>query len=63
MTTTCLLAWAAVLLLLPIVVLLNLTESRQQKARRWRRDGMTQQRIADHLGCSRSTVRRLLSAS
>ena len=60
MTTTCLLAWAAVLLLLPIVVLLNLTESRQQKARRWRRDGMTQQRIADHLGCSRTTVRRIL---
>jgi predicted transcriptional regulator len=62
MTTTCLLAWAAVLLLLPIVFLFWLTESRQQKARRWRRDGMTQQRIADHLGCSRSTVRRWLVA-
>lgn len=62
MTTTCLLAWAAVLLLLPIVVLLNLTESRQQKARRWRRDGMTQQAIADRIGCSRSTVRRWLAA-
>jgi DNA invertase Pin-like site-specific DNA recombinase len=62
MTTTCLLAWAAVLLLLPIVVLLNLTESRQQKARRWRRDGMTQQAIADRIGCSRTTVRRWLTA-
>lgn len=62
MTTTCLLAWAAVLLLLPIVILLNLTESRQQKARRWRRDGMTQQAIADRIGCSRTTVRRWLAA-
>jgi IS30 family transposase len=62
MTTTCLLAWAAVLLFLPIVVLLNLTESRQQKARRWRRDGMTQQAIADRCGVSRSTVRRWLAA-
>jgi DNA invertase Pin-like site-specific DNA recombinase len=62
MTTTCLLAWAAVLLLLPIVVLLNLTESRQQKARRWRRDGMTQQAIADRCGVSRTTVRRWLTA-
>ena len=62
MTTACLLAWAAVLLLLPIVVLLNLTESRQQKARRWRRDGMTQQAIADRCGVSRTTVRRWLTA-
>jgi transcriptional regulator len=59
MTTTCLLAWAAVLLLLPIVLLLWLTESRQQRARRLRSCGWTQQRIADHLGCSRTTVRRL----
>jgi transcriptional regulator with XRE-family HTH domain len=51
-----------VILLLPIVVLLNLTESRQQKARRWRRDGMTQQAIADRIGCSRTTVRRWLTA-
>jgi predicted transcriptional regulator len=62
MTTTCLLAWAAVLLLLPIVFLFWLTESRQQRARRWRRDGMTQQAIADRIGCSRTTVRRWLAA-
>jgi hypothetical protein len=60
MTTTCLLAWAAVLLLLPIVFLFWLTESREQRARRWRRDGMTQQAIADRLSVSRSTVRRWL---
>jgi DNA invertase Pin-like site-specific DNA recombinase len=62
MTTTCLLAWAAVLLLLPIVVLLNLTESRQQKVYRWRSYGMTQQAIADRCGVSRTTVRRWLAA-
>lgn len=50
------------LLLLPVLILLWATESRQQRARRWRRDGWTQQRIADRLGCSRTTVRRLLAA-
>lgn len=59
--TTCLMAWAAALLLLPVLILLWATESRQQRARRWRRDGMTQQAIADRLGCSRSTVRRMLT--
>ena len=62
MTTTCLLAWAAVLLLLPIAFLFWLTESRQQRARRWRRNGMTQQAIADRCGVSRTTVRRWLAA-
>jgi AraC-like DNA-binding protein len=58
-TFTCFLLAA---LLLPVLVLLWATESRQQRARRWRRDGWTQQRIADRLGCSRTTVRRLLAA-
>jgi AraC-like DNA-binding protein len=60
MTTTTALILA--LLLLPVLFLLWATESRQQRARRWRRDGWTQQRIADRLGCSRTTVRRLLAA-
>jgi AraC-like DNA-binding protein len=58
-TFTCLLLAA---LLLPLLILLWATESREQRARRWRRDGWTQQRIADRLGCSRTTVRRLLAA-
>jgi AraC-like DNA-binding protein len=61
MTTTTI-ALLIALLLLPVLFLLWATESRQQRARRWRRDGWTQQRIADRLGCSRSTVRRLLAA-
>ena len=59
-TTTAALLLA--LLLLPLLILLWASESRQQRARRWRRAGLTQQAIADRLGCSRTTVRRLLAA-
>jgi hypothetical protein len=59
MTTT--LAAIAALLLLPLIILLWVTESRPQRARRLRSYGWTQQRIADHLGVSRSTARRLLT--
>lgn len=62
MSITCIAAWAVALLLLPILILLWATESREQRARRMRRQGMTQQRIAERLGCSRTTVRRLLAA-
>ena len=60
MSITCLAAWVAVFVLLPLLILAWATESRQQRARRWRQAGLTQQRIAERLGCSRSTVRRLL---
>jgi hypothetical protein len=62
MSIPCLAAWLAALILLPLLVLAWATEDRQTRARRWRRAGMTQQAIADRLGCSRSTVRRLLAA-
>jgi len=61
MTTTCLMAWAVALLLLPVLVLAWALETRQERARRWRRAGMTQQAIATRLGCSRTTVRRMLA--
>jgi DNA invertase Pin-like site-specific DNA recombinase len=61
MSITCIAAWALALLLLPLLILLWATESREQRARRWRRDGLTHQAIADRLGCSRTTVRRLLA--
>jgi AraC-like DNA-binding protein len=60
--TTSTIALLLALILLPVLVLLWATESRQQRARRWRRSGWTQQAIADRMGCSRSTVRRLLAA-
>jgi AraC-like DNA-binding protein len=61
MSTTCLAALLLALLLLPLLILLWATESREQRAKRWRSYGWTQQRIADRLGCSRTTVRRLLA--
>ena len=61
--TTTLTALVLALLLLPLIVLFWATESRQQRARRWRSYGMSQQAIADRLGCSRSTARRLLAAA
>lgn len=61
MTTTTLAAIAA-LILLPLLILLWASESRPQRARRLRSYGWTQQRIADHLGVSRTTARRLLTA-
>lgn len=60
-TITCLAATALALMLLPIVILLWLTETRRQRAKRWRSYGWSQQRIAERLGCSRTTVRRLLA--
>jgi hypothetical protein len=62
MSIACITAWALALLMLPLAVLFWATESRQQRARRWRSYGLTQQAIADRLGCSRTTVRRLLAA-
>lgn len=62
MTTTCLLAWAAVLLLLPLHCLLWLTESRHTRIRRWRSQGWTWKQISERLGCSQSTARRWATA-
>lgn len=61
MTTTCLLAWAAALLLLPLIVILWLTESTQQRIRRLRSYGLSQAAIADHLGVTRYQVRKALA--
>jgi hypothetical protein len=56
-TFTCLLLAA---LLLPLLILLWATESREQRARRWRRDGLTYRVIAERLGCSQTTARRVV---
>jgi len=56
------LATVLVLIFLPVVILLWATESRTQRIHRLRnRHGWTQQRIADHMKVSRSTVRRHLA--
>ena len=59
-TITTIAALLLALILLPLIVLAWASESRQQRARRWRRAGLTQQAIADRLGVSRTTARRLL---
>ena len=60
-SVTCLLAWVAVLLLAPVVLLLWMTESQEQRIRRQRRQGWTLKRIADHHRISPSAVRRRLA--
>ena len=57
-TITCALLWV---LLVPLAVLLWLTESRQQRIRRWHRQGMSQRAIAERLGTTRWQVRRALA--
>lgn len=61
MTTTCLLAWAAALLLLPIIVILWATESHPQRIRRLRSYGLSQAAIAQRLGVTRYQVRKALA--
>ena len=58
MTTTTALALLIAALLLPLLILLWLTESRGQRIRRWRATGLPWRVIADRLGCSRSTAAR-----
>jgi len=61
MTTTCLTAWALALLLLPVLLLAWLLETDRDRARRWRRQGLSQRTIAGRLGCSRYQAQKLLA--
>ena len=59
---TCLLTWGAVVLLFPILFLLWLTESKQQRAKRQRNAGHTYKEIARNLNVSPTTARRYVLA-
>jgi hypothetical protein len=48
-------------LLLPLLIILWFTETTQQRATRLRRNGWSQQRIADHMQISRYRVRMVLA--
>ena len=62
MTPLCLVTWVAALVLLPLIVLLWITESKPQRIRRYQRQyGWSQRRIADHLGITRYQVRTALA--
>jgi DNA-binding CsgD family transcriptional regulator len=58
---SCALLWALTPLLIVLAVIAWATETKRDRARRWRRSGLSQQRIADRLGCSRWRVRQLLA--
>ena len=60
--TTCAFAWLAVILLLPLVLLWNLTESKGTKIRRARANGHTWKAIASRYSISQSTARRWSAA-
>ena len=55
---TCFIAWALALILLPVLILLWATESKQQRAKRWRKSGQTYAAIATRLSVSPTTARR-----
>lgn len=61
MSISCIAYW----LLLPLLVLLAMilwaTETRTQRIRRWRKEGMTQKAIAQRLNCSVYQVRKALA--
>ena len=54
-------AWAAVLIVLPVLILLWLTESQEQRISRLSRKGWSQRRIAAHVGTTRWQVRKCLA--
>lgn len=59
-TITCALFWVLTPLLIVLAVIAWATETNRDRARRWRRQGLSQQRIAERLGCSRWRVRQML---
>jgi DNA-binding CsgD family transcriptional regulator len=60
-TISCALLWVLTPLLIVLAVIAWATETNRDRARRWRRQGLSQARIAERLGCSRWKVRQLLA--
>jgi hypothetical protein len=61
--TTSLLLWALLVpALIALGVVLWLTETREQRIRRWHRQGMSQLAIAARMGITRHRVRKALTA-
>jgi broad-specificity NMP kinase len=61
MSTPCILAAVAIVLLLPIIIILWATESTEQRVRRLRTYGYSQRKIAEQLQVSRYRVRLALA--
>jgi DNA-binding CsgD family transcriptional regulator len=60
-TISCALLWVLTPLLIVLVAVAWALETKRDRARRWHRSGISQQRIADRLGCTRWRVRQLLA--
>ena len=60
-TIACALFWVLTPILIVLAAIAWATETNRDRARRWRRQGLSQQRIADRLGCSRWKVRQMLA--
>jgi DNA-binding CsgD family transcriptional regulator len=58
---SCILFWVFAPLLIVLAVIAWAAETDRERARRWKRSGLSQQRIAGRLGCSRWRVRQLLA--
>ena len=57
-TAICLAATLLALLTIPLAIVLWATESPQQRARRWHRNGQSYRAIGQRLGVSHTTARR-----
>jgi hypothetical protein len=60
-TISCALLWVLTPLLIVLVAIAWALETKRDRARRWRRSGVSQREIADRLGCTRWRVRQLLA--
>ncbi len=60
-TISCALLWVLTPLLIVLAVIAWATETDRDRTRRWKRQGLSQARIAERLGCSRWRVRQLLA--
>ena len=63
MNPLCVVVWVLVLALIPLLILLRITETEQQKILRLRASGWTLKRIAERLGISMYRVRKSLAAA
>jgi DNA-binding CsgD family transcriptional regulator len=60
-TITCLTVWMLTPLIALVAVIYWLTETQEQRIRRWRASGMSQRAIAEALGITTYRVRRALA--
>jgi DNA-binding CsgD family transcriptional regulator len=60
-TISCALLWVLTPLLIVLVSIAWALETKRDRARRWRRSGLSQREIARRLNCSRHQVVKLLA--